>query len=176
MWLRVTFVAALLMSSPMAHAQFTSVTLAWDANQEPDLAGYRLYYATYGAQSAYVEVPVSSQPKVTLDSLTAASTYTFYVTAYNTAGLESDPSETITYTTPDLGSPRLAGLEKVAGVGFTLTASGTSGSVYLLQATSDLKTSPWTTIDSAIASPEGTIILIDPVADIPRRFYRLLKE
>jgi len=67
-----------------------SVTLAWDANSESDLAGYRVYYGavsrTYGAP---LDVPgTPAAPTFTVADLPAGTWY-FAVTAYNAAGLES---------------------------------------------------------------------------------------
>ncbi|MFV1995363.1 MAG: immunoglobulin-like domain-containing protein, partial [Verrucomicrobiales bacterium] len=74
-----------------------SVTLAWDANPEPDIAGYRL---SYGTQSAtYTEtIDVGNSLTATVPNLGVGITYYFAVTAYNTANLESAPSEEISYT------------------------------------------------------------------------------
>ncbi len=65
-----------------------SVTLAWDANTEPDLAGYRLYYGT--ASGSYPNrVDAGKQTTCTVDGLDPAKSYYFVVTAYNTSGQES---------------------------------------------------------------------------------------
>lgn len=175
MWTRALLLVGLVLSAVSASAQYISVTLAWDANQEADLAGYKLYYAEYGEAPTVLEVPVSSQPKATLDTLSPSTPYIFYVTAYNTAGLESDPSETITYETPSGGGPRLTTVAKT-GAGFTISAMGTSGNVYSLQAKNEVNAPQWITIDSTQAGVDGTFTLVDPVADLPRRFYRLMQQ
>lgn len=175
MWTKALMLLALLMSTMSASAQFVTVTLAWDANQEADLAGYKLYYAEYGDAPSVVNVRVSSQPSVTLDSLSPNTAYTFYVTAYNTAGLESDPSETITWETPSTGAPRVTTVARTAG-GFSVTSIGMSGNVYSLQAKNEVNAPQWTTIDSAQAGVDGSFTLVDPVANLPRRFYRLLQQ
>src|SRR3954467_410379 len=75
------------------------VTLAWDANKESDLAGYNLYYGP--TNSAPQKLALAKVTSIALTKLSAGKTYAFYLTAINTAGLESNPSSTITYTAPD---------------------------------------------------------------------------
>jgi hypothetical protein len=69
------------------------VTLAWDANSEPDLAGYKVYYGT--ASGIYgTPIVIAAQTTYTITGL-APGTYYFAVTAYNTAGLESSFSNEV---------------------------------------------------------------------------------
>lgn len=87
-----------------------TVTLAWDANTESDLAGYKLYYDTAVAREPYdgegadqgkspIELPLAAlttaaAPQYTLTGL-SQKTYFFAVTAYNTDGLESGYSNEV---------------------------------------------------------------------------------
>jgi len=80
------------------------VTLAWDANSEVDLAGYRLYYGLGSGQYDEI-IDVGNVTTNTVTGLEAGLTYYFVVTAYNTAGLESDPSNEVSYTVPLGTSP-----------------------------------------------------------------------
>jgi hypothetical protein len=76
------------------------VSLAWDPNPETDIAGYRLYY---GTEPRVYSAPVDVIGQVTtgvVPGLLPGVTYFFAATAYNTAGLESDYSDEISYTTP----------------------------------------------------------------------------
>jgi len=75
-------------------------TLAWDPNSETDLAGYRLYRG----QSAGVydqTVDVGNVTTFVDTGLQTEVTYYFVVTAYNTAGLESDPSNEVSFLAPN---------------------------------------------------------------------------
>ncbi len=89
----------LLFAAPPAPVQAASVTLAWDANSEPDLAGYILRWGTasgnYTAQTNLATVTTN-----TVSGLAAGTTYHFAVSAYNTSGLESGPSAEVVYTVP----------------------------------------------------------------------------
>ncbi|MDQ3115306.1 MAG: fibronectin type III domain-containing protein [Verrucomicrobiota bacterium] len=65
--------------------------MTWNANSEPDLAGYRTYYGTKsGVYPSKLEA--NMQTKLTIPNLTVGTTYYFVVTAYNTSGLESSHS------------------------------------------------------------------------------------
>lgn len=73
----------------------SSITLAWDANSETDLDGYRVYYRKQG-QSSYqqpkglgIDVDKASMPEYEVMGLTVGETYYFTVTAYDLMGNES---------------------------------------------------------------------------------------
>src|SRR5690349_21646306 len=73
------------------------VTLAWDRNSEPDIAGYILHSGTNSG--VYLNtVNVRNVTTNMVSGLTPGVTYYFAVTAYNTSGLESDFSNEISYT------------------------------------------------------------------------------
>ena len=70
-------------------ASAADVTIAWDANEEPDLKGYVLYYGTSsGHYTGHVDV--GNQTQYTIPELQDGVTYYFAVTAYNQADYESD--------------------------------------------------------------------------------------
>lgn len=96
-----------------------SVTLAWDANSEPDLAGYRLYSGTNGSGIHTLLADVGNVTLVTVSNLTLGATYYFVVTAYNTSGLESTPSNEISYKVPDLTTTNKVP-EQVVGVSLSI--------------------------------------------------------
>src|SRR6185503_15552591 len=76
-----------------------SVAFAWNANTESNLAGYRLYVGTLpGVYAGYVEVGLKTSYQVS--DLVRGTTYFFALTAYNTAGLESDFTPELTRTIP----------------------------------------------------------------------------
>ena len=75
------------------------VTLSWEANTEPDLAGYRIHYKIDPSD------PYSDQNKInindpnatthTVTGLNDSEIYYFILTAYDTSGLESDYSNEV---------------------------------------------------------------------------------
>jgi len=82
---------------PPAPPTEKSVTLAWDANVEPTVAGYRLYY---GNESRTYGTTMEAGPatEITVEGLLVGQTYYFAVTAYDTEGRESDYSDEVSYT------------------------------------------------------------------------------
>ena len=79
-----------------------SVTLAWDANSETDLTGYKVYVGTasrtYGTPAS---VPLTANTGYAV-TVPIGMTQFFAVTAYNTAGLESGYSNEVSVI---LGGP-----------------------------------------------------------------------
>ena len=80
-------------------ARAEQVTLAWDANTELDLAGYKVHYGT--ASGSYTtSVDVHNVTTYTVTGLTAGPTYYFAVTAYNASNNESGYSNQVSYSVP----------------------------------------------------------------------------
>ena len=79
-----------------------SATLQWDQNPEPDIAGYRLFYGP--ASGSYdQQIDVGNTTASTVSNLADGGTYFFVVTAYNTAGMQSLPSNEVSATVADPG-------------------------------------------------------------------------
>jgi chitinase len=80
-------------------ARAEQVTLAWDANTEADLAGYKVHYGT--ASGSYtVHTDVHNVTTAVVTGLTAGQTYYFAATAYNAANNESGYSNQVSYSVP----------------------------------------------------------------------------
>ena len=80
------------------------ITLAWDANTEPNLAGYMIYYDTDGSGEPYdgigamegdSPIDVGNVTEFTLHDLSDGEVHFFAVTAYNDEGLESGYSNEV---------------------------------------------------------------------------------
>jgi len=88
---------------PMSAIAEGSINLAWNANNESDLAGYRIYYGLTSGRYAN-SVFVGNVTSQTINNLSGGVTYYFAVTALDQAGNESQPSSevsvTLTNTTP----------------------------------------------------------------------------
>lgn len=99
---KTLLVAALIALSALAAvAETFTATLAWDANPEPDIAGYRIYARELGGSYATpATVTVTNGVTGTVTNLTAGKTYFFVATAFNTSGLESDYSNEVSCVLP----------------------------------------------------------------------------
>lgn len=69
-----------------------NVEISWDANKEPDLAGYRIHYGEASRQYHLGVIDVGEAVKYVFADLVEDKTYYFVVTAYDTAGNESEYS------------------------------------------------------------------------------------
>ena len=92
-----------------------SVNLAWDANPEPDIAKYKVYWGLEsGAPTESLDI--GKVTAATVRHLDDGATYFFTVTAINKAGEESEPSNEVSTPTPS-HPPRLHTLTVVSGTG-----------------------------------------------------------
>ncbi|MFH0726574.1 MAG: fibronectin type III domain-containing protein [Pseudomonadota bacterium] len=82
------------------HADAAQVTLAWDANTEPFLSGYKIYYGTASRNYAFSET-AGHQTEYVVTGLTPGKTYYFAATAFDTYGNESGYSAEVVYTVPE---------------------------------------------------------------------------
>ena len=80
-------------------ARAEQATLAWDANTESDLAGYKIHYGT-ASNSYSVHIDVNNVTTYTVAGLTAGQTYYFAATAYDASGNESGYSNSVSYAVP----------------------------------------------------------------------------
>lgn len=95
-----------------ATAQITtrnfSVTLEWDPNTEPDIAGYRIYARPLGGAFLVPTLTVTNGVRGQITGLTPGTTWFFVATAYNTSELESEYSNEVSVTLPPFpGAPVL---------------------------------------------------------------------
>ena len=86
-----------------------SVPIAWDANPEQDLAGYKVYKRIlpsldYGSPVFSGMPSIPSAPQTTITNLAEESSYGFIVTAFDSSGNESGPSIEIQITIISSGS------------------------------------------------------------------------
>ena len=82
------------------------VTVAWDPSPTPGVIGYTLYYGTNsGAYFDFVDfVMAGPSTMATASGLLEGVTYYFAATAYTVTGIESDPSDELSFTIP-IGNP-----------------------------------------------------------------------
>lgn len=75
-------------------ARKRSVDLGWNKNPEPNIAGYKVHVGT-ASRTYTAHRDVGKVTTATVDKLLAGTTYYFAVTAYNTAGMQSPPSNEV---------------------------------------------------------------------------------
>lgn len=147
-------IAGILLPSYFAAAD--SVTLVWDPNTEPDLAGYRIYYGT-NSGLWNITIDVGNVTNVTISGLARGVTYYFVATAYNTANLESDPSNEVSYAVPENVPPNAKGETLAIGGGKPARVNATK----LLANDSDPDGDPLTILDASATSDMGGTVTFD---------------
>ncbi len=166
----------------------SSVTLEWDANSEPDVAGYKLHFGP--ASGSYPETFDAGNLTTATVAVVPGATYYFTVTAYNTEGLESPFSNEVTFTAPQLpelqvehitppegtglenGIPDVTGTALLPDGSLSFTISAQAGQSIQVEASSDLLS--WI-CRGILENPTGGIIVTDPdAAAYERRFYRVV--
>lgn len=123
---RVPLLLILLLNAP-ALANAATITVAWDANTESDLAGYVLEYGTSaGVYSSSIDVGRTISYSV--PSLTPGTRYYFAVRAYNTFGETSDRSTEVSDVAAEAPPPPPpSGTGLVAAYGFEEGAGALAG-------------------------------------------------
>ena len=82
---------------PAAHAG--DVTVAWDPNPEPEVAGYKIYFGTTPG-SYTVSMNAGNITSMVISGLETGVTYYFAAVAYDSSGNESGFSNEISYVVP----------------------------------------------------------------------------
>lgn len=121
--------------------QAAEVQLTWDANPEPNIAGYRLYRGTTpGIYDRVENVGLTTVRLVT--QLAGGTLYYFTLTALNTDGLESQPSNIFSYRPPvdnqstPTATPASFALGEDTTLAIVLTGSDPNGNTLTYQITS----------------------------------------
>src|SRR3989475_5467196 len=116
----VACVLTVLCSLAPAFSSAVQVTLSWDPNTDPDLAGYKLYYG-FSNGSYQFSVDVGNRNNYSLAGLLEGQIYYFAVTAYNLSGIESGFSNEVSIAIADVTPPTVSMTAPAAGV----TVAGT---------------------------------------------------
>jgi Fibronectin type III domain/Divergent InlB B-repeat domain len=101
-WSRLLTTMVSLLFCSLALSYSASVTLAWNASSGSGVTGYKLRYGTTSGNPSQV-VDVGNTTTATASNLNDGTTYYFTVVAYNAAGIESQPSNEVSYATPTSG-------------------------------------------------------------------------
>jgi len=87
-------VGLFLLPPPGSYA--AQVTVAWDPETDPNVAGYKVYYGT-ASRSYQYNNDAGKNTTSTVSNLQTGTTYYFAVTAYNATGIESGYSAEVPY-------------------------------------------------------------------------------
>jgi hypothetical protein len=158
----------LLLLSVLPLGAGQKLTLAWDRSVDASVTGYKLYYRELAATN-YTQVDVGNTNVCRLSDLLETRTYTFYVTCYNAAGLESDPSNSVSYTVPLAPlRPSIAHGESGPAV-LSLSLAAVEGRRVALETSVDVVN--WIVL--IIGEPGQTVeFRTKIIPSVPTRFYR----
>ena len=97
--------AVMLAAAALVSQAQIDVAYEWDPSPDPTVTGYRLYVLTNAPGTNWVlaqriEALGLTNCAATTTNWTSGRTLRAYATAFNAAGLESDPSGSIDYTIP----------------------------------------------------------------------------
>ena len=120
--LLLLLLAVLNLLVPAAHAG--QVNVAWDANPEPEVAGYKIYYGTSpGSYTASLDA--GNATSILISGLQDGATYFFSAVAYDASNNESGFSNEIAYAVP---AGAAAAGESSSGGGACFIATAAFGS------------------------------------------------
>ncbi|MDB6109803.1 MAG: Fibronectin type domain protein [Pedosphaera sp.] len=93
-------------SAAVAQTVLKNVTLKWDANTDPSVAGYCIYYGSSSSNYSS-RIDTGTNTSTVISALPGGATYYFAATAYNSAKIESVPSNEATFVASTNANPIL---------------------------------------------------------------------
>jgi hypothetical protein len=180
-WASGWFAWLLLVAGSLSVQGSSQVTLAWEPGSGDGLAGYHLYYGTNEDQ--YTDtITTGIQTNIVVSNLVAGVTYYFVVTAFDALGAESDPSNEISFSVPQI-QPAGSVQETAQQItGFTMLGDGSARlswtsvpqASYLVWYKNDLRENRWTVASGGLVATGPTTSWIDTsAAGKTKRFYRV---
>jgi fibronectin type III domain protein len=169
--LSARLVVVMLLAGAWQAVAVNNITLAWDANPESDIAGYKVHSGTNSRVYPAV-VDVGKRTNHTVSNLMAGRTYFLALTAYDATGLESDFSAELSYTVPaDLALAYL-------GAGrYRIRFSAAPGVTYGIEYSERLDSPVWQSLGTRTANSNGLVEFIDtPGTNSRGRFYRAVSS
>ena len=161
----------IIASIPLPASAVQNVTLAWNPSTSPNVVGYDIYYGP--ACGTYTnKISVGNVTSATVPGLQEGACDYFVVTARATSGLESLPSNEVSYNIPNLASLAIQ-MFQLHGfpTSVTITATGATPAEWALESSPDLKT--WTTVTEG-TNPQVNVSVV--VTSTPALFFRLRND
>lgn len=179
-WQIVPIVGLLLAGTFTALAQkYPSVSLTWDPELDPEVAGYRIYVG--GASGDYTNaIDVGLFTSRTIPLLAGNGTYYFAVTAYNFDGLESDFSNEVNFTPIAVSVTMIDSSAAAAGPPgqnrpppqISLQWQSDLGTVYHVLYKNSLADTNWSDLSGEILATSPVTTWSEPILSTVRsRFY-----
>jgi len=156
----------------------SAVSLAWDPSPDTNVVGYLLCWGTASGQCTN-QLDAKDVTSATLGGFTNLMYY-FDVVAYNSIGLQADPSNEVQYSPTNVHTllgPTVGIQPTQTGTnctGISLSCQGTAGATYAVLARQDFIKwdALWTTNCAADAAVVFSAV---DVTNYIRRFYRVLR-
>ena len=147
------------------------VTLAWNPSASPNVIGYNVYYGS--ACGSYTnKISVGNVTSATVPGLQNGACNYFVVTACDALGLESLPSNEVSFTAPARATLALQTAQlDGSSTSITITATGATPSEWVLESSPDLTI--WTTVAEG-TDPQVNVSVA--VAGTPVLFFRLRND
>ena len=143
-----------------------TASVAWDKSSSTNVTGYRLHYGAASGKYTNSVVLTGNLTTITVRSLVSGVRYFFVVTAHTAGGVQSDPSNEISFVPAALTAPILVTTRRAA-----LTVRGLAGQRHNILATQNFTN--WTVIATVTLGASGSVDFTDPnAARNSRRFYR----
>ncbi len=163
--------SGIIASIPLPASAVQNVTLTWNPSTSPNVIGYDIYYGP--ACGTYTnKISVGNVTSATVPGLKEGACDFFVVTARATTGLESLPSNEVSYNIPDRAILAIQTIRQQGSpASVTITATGTTPSEWALESSPDLKT--WTTVTEG-TDPQVNVSLV--ITGAPSLFFRLRDE
>lgn len=149
------FAAVCCMALGVSEVSAGSATLTWNANGEPDLAGYKIYYDTAShvgncpAGFGGNVVNVGNVTTYAFNNLTAGQTYYFQVAAYDTSNNQSACSSQVSKTIP--------AADVTAPVTTATPAGGTYTSAQTVTLNANESATIYYTMDGSVPTASSTV-------------------
>jgi hypothetical protein len=175
---RIGFLAAFLVAAGCSGVWASeSVSLGWDQSTDTNVAGYMVHYGD--ASGAYTSsIDATDSTGAAVPGLQPGVSYYFVVASYNSAGLESVPSNEVAYEVPIVfpvtGPSLQMEMGNRPGDPALFRFLGSANQTYEIQATEDFQT--WSTISHILPLAASQLVEYADTNSTGsgRRFYRLV--
>ena len=147
----------------------TSVTLAWDASTDTNVAGCKVYYGA--APRFYTNLLSVIGTSVTISNLVRGANYYFAATRVAADGLESAFSNEMSYSPGSLPVPPVLRLA-ISPNGKVLEGTADPYAAYQVERAVDWS-GEWTVVGTIQANADGAFAFSDPAPPASQAFYRL---